>query len=306
MSSVMHITVCICTFKRPVLLQRLLHELDRQVSDGQFSYSIVVADNDSEESARHVVSEFVKSSSLQTRYCIEPRQNIALARNKALECCTGEFVAFIDDDEIPDRDWLSNLFKACNKHEVAGVLGPVMPRFEHEPPRWVRRGNFFERPTHDTGYRIGMWEARTGNVLFASAILDGLIEPFRSEFGTAGEDIDFFRRMMERGFIFLWCNEAVVHEVIPPERCTRKYLLRKALLRGSNFLKHPAERGLNLSKSFVAIPMYVMLLPVLFLAGHHHFMKYLVKLCDHTGRILMLLGIQLVREREPQKPNVSL
>src|SRR5690242_12242771 len=125
-----HITVCICTFKRPALLQRLLYELDRQISDGKFTYSLVVVDNDSEESARHVVSEFAKSSTHQTRYCVEPRQNIALARNKALDCCTGEFVAFIDDDEIPAGKWLGNLFNTCNAYGVAGVLGPVKPQFE--------------------------------------------------------------------------------------------------------------------------------------------------------------------------------
>ena len=38
-------------------------------------------------------------------------------------------------------------------------------------------------------------------------------------------------------------------------------------------------------------------LPVLFLAGHHHFMKYLVKLADHVGRLLASVGLNPVRER---------
>jgi len=293
-----HISVCICTFKRPTLLRRLLHELNRQVTEGQFSYSVVVADNDSSQSAKNVVSEFGASSSLQISYCVEPRQNIALARNKALGRSTGEFVAFIDDDEIPAQDWLCNLFKACNTYKVAGVLGPVKPQFEHEPPQWVLKGRFFDRPLHDTGYKMGMWECRTGNVLFVRKILEGVEEPFRSEFGTAGEDIDFFRRMMEKGCVFLWCNEAVVHEVVPPERCTRMYLLRKALLRGSNFIKHPTDRAMNLFKSFVAVPIYGLALPVLLLAGQHHFMKYLIKFCDHAGRIMTLLRINPVSERD--------
>lgn len=293
-----HISVCICTFKRPILLRRLLCALDHQITHGQFSYSVVVADNDSAQSASQVVSEFIASSSIETTYCVEPRQNIALTRNKALEAAKGEFVAFIDDDEIPARDWLCNLFKACNAHSVAGVLGPVKPLFEHAPPRWVQKGNFFDRPTHDTGYRIGMWEARTGNVLFVRSILDGVLEPFRLEFGTAGEDIDFFRRMMEKGDIFIWCNEAIVHELVPPERCTRIYLLRKALLRGSNFLKHPTDRRMNLFKSFVAVPLYGLALPFILCAGQHHFMKYLIKFCDHAGRILTLMRINPVSERD--------
>lgn len=297
-NSMQHVSVCICTYKRPELLKRLLEGLGEQDTGGLFTFSIVIVDNDRSESAKRVVEEFTAASSIRATYCVEPRQNIALARNKAIENAKGDFVAFIDDDEMPAAKWLSNLFTVRNAYNVAGVLGPVKPYFEHEPPQWVRKGNFFERPTYRTGYRIGMWEARTGNVLFVQSILDGVLEPFRSEFGTAGEDIDFFRRMMEKGDVFIWCDEAVVHELVPPERCTRKYVLRKSFLRGSNFLKHPTDRAKNLLKSFAAVPLYGMALPFILLAGEHHFMKYLVKFCDHSGRILTLLRMNPVRERD--------
>ncbi len=41
-----HISVCICTFKRTPLLKRLLQALEEQETDGLFTFSIVVADND--------------------------------------------------------------------------------------------------------------------------------------------------------------------------------------------------------------------------------------------------------------------
>ncbi len=294
-----HISVCICTYKRPVLLRRLLEELVKQDTGGLFTFSIVVVDNDHSESARRGVADFIAGSPIHVTYCVEPRQNIALARNKAIENAKGDFIAFIDDDEFPAAKWLWTLFTTRSAYGVAGVLGPVKPYFEHDPPRWVREGKFFDRPTHSTGYRLGMWESRTGNVLFVRSILDTVAEPFRSEFGTAGEDIDFFRRMMEKGNVFVWCKEAIVHELVPPERCTRAYLLRKALLRGSNFHKHPTDRGMNLVKSFVAVPLYGAALPFIFCAGQHHFMKYLIKFCDHAGRILTLIGMNPVSERDP-------
>ena len=294
-----HINVCVCTFKRPVMLRRLLEKLVGQDTNGLFSFSVVVADNDRSESARSTVESFVAgSSSVPIAYVVEPRQNIALARNKAVEHASGKFVAFIDDDEFPASDWLRNLITVCEQYGVAGVLGPVKPHFEHEPPDWVRRGRFYERPTHITGYRIGMWEARTGNVLFQRNILEGMSAPFREEFGTAGEDIDFFRRMMAKGDVFIWCDEAIVFEVVPPERCTRKYLVRKALLRGSNFLKHPTDRAKNFTKSIVAVPLYAMMLPLMFLTGDHQFVKTLVKFCDHAGRLLALIGLNPVTERD--------
>ena len=41
-------------------------------------------------------------SGCRVKYCVEPRQNIALARNKALQNAEGDLIAFIDDDEFPD------------------------------------------------------------------------------------------------------------------------------------------------------------------------------------------------------------
>ena len=79
-----HISVCICTLKRPQMLLRLLQALERQQIGEEFTFSVVVADNDSAESARESVEQFSRRSSLRIIYCVEPRQNIALARNKAL------------------------------------------------------------------------------------------------------------------------------------------------------------------------------------------------------------------------------
>ena len=297
-TSTQHISVCVCTYKRPHLLKRLLEKLCRQETSGLFTYSIVVADNDSLKSAGKVIADFSESSEIEIRYCVEPRQNIALARNRAIENARGDYVAFIDDDEFPADGWLRNLFMTCKTYNVAGVLGPVMPYFEHEPAQWLLDGKFFERPTYKTGYRISMSEARTGNVLFLRSILAGVKEPFRLEFGTGGEDIDFFARMMEKGDAFIWCNEAIVYELVTPERCTRQYFVRKALLRGKNILKIPTGRAGNLFKSLMAIPLYGVALPIIFLVGKHHlFMRYLIKFCDHAGRILALLHMNPVREK---------
>ena len=297
-TKVRHISVCICTYKRADFLRRLLENLENQRTDGLFTYSVVVSDNDNEESAREVVRAFSSTSCLHVTYCNEPRQNIALARNRALEHAEGDFVAFIDDDEFPAEAWLWNLFNAYQNGGADGVLGPVVPHFESDPPRWLVRGKFFDRPTHPSGYKLTWSEARTGNVLFRRDVLNSIDVPFRSQFSTAGEDMDFFRRLMEKGSAFIWCNEAVAFETIPPSRCKRSYLLKRAMLRGSNFPKHPADRLKNVVKSLIAVPCYAVALPILAVFGEHLFLKYLIKLLDHLSRLLAFLGLRLAIERE--------
>ncbi len=293
-----HITVCICTFKRAAMLRDLLDRLTNQITEGLFTYSVVVADNDSAQSAREVVDSFVSTSHLAVKYCFETEQNIALARNKAIENAYGDYIAFIDDDEFPVGDWLLNLYKTLTALDVAGVLGPVKPYFEVEPPTWVIKGKFFERPTHATGFRMSWTECRTGNVLFKKSILNEGEPPFRSKFDTAGEDVDFFRRMSAKGCVFVWNDEAVAYEVVPASRATRTYLLRRALLRGSNFSKHPTDKLKNGLTSLMAVPIYGLALPFLALFGQHVFIKYLIKFLDHFSRLMAFIGLRLVTQRQ--------
>jgi|SRR5579872_5816866 len=293
-----HITVCICTFKRPELLTRLLERLNTQRTEGSFTFSIVVADNDSERSAEHAVKNFCRENESQVLYCVEPKQNIAMVRNLAVRNATADLIAFIDDDELPGDEWLLVLFRAYKAGGVDGVLGPVKPRFEFEPPQWILKGRFFERPNHESGYQMTWAQCRTGNVLFRKRILDGMAEPFRPQFESAGEDMDFFRRLIDKGCKFIWCADAIVYELVPSSRCTRSFLLKRALLRGSNFPKHPADRLRNITRSIIAVPSYALALPILAILGHHMFLKYLVKLCDHTSRLLAFAGWSVVKERE--------
>jgi succinoglycan biosynthesis protein ExoM len=292
-----HVSVCVCTFLRPELLKRLLERLEQQQSEGRFSLSIVVTDNDSTRSAERVVHEFAATSKVAVTYSCESRQNIALARNDALKHATGDFVAFIDDDEFPENDWLAAMLRACEEYQAAGMLGPVRPHFEHAPPRWIVDGRFCERPEHRTGQVMEWEQCRTGNLLFRRRILDGMEEIFRPEFGTGGEDKDFFMRMTRQGHVFRWCNEGVVYETVPKERCERRYMLKRAMLRGRNILKHPVGRAGLVARSLIAAPAYLVMLPFTLMLGQHVFMKYCIKFCDHFGRILTLLGLNPVRER---------
>lgn len=293
-----HISVCICTFKRTDLLARLLNELGNQETRGLFSYSIVVADNDASRSAETIVSNAAATSPVPIKYCLEPRQNIALARNQVVANADGDYIAFVDDDEWPLADWLLRLFQTIETCNVAAALGPVKPSFEIPPPAWMIRGRFYERPSYPTGYKMHWSETRTGNVLFRKSILPSDEAPFRLEYDTGAEDVDFFRRMSNRGCEFVWCDEAIVYESVPASRCNRTYLLRRALLRGSIFAKHPTHRIRNAMKSLLAVPCYMLALPFLALLGQDYFFKYTIKICDHGSRLLAVLGLPLISNRK--------
>ena len=296
-----HISVCLCTYKRPDLLTRLLRELQNQETDNLFTYSIVVVDNDHNQSAKNTVAASKKKTSIAIKYYYELEQNIALARNKAVKNAKGNFIAFIDDDEFSANNWLLNLYKAYNKFKADGVLGPVKPHFDGNPPDWLIRGKFCERKSHNTGTVLHWDDTRTGNVLLNKTIFDDTDCKFDRRFGrSGGEDIDFFKKSIKSGRTFIWCNEAPVYETVPPERWKESYYLRTNLrIGGLNGERKRKENGKTklFIKVMVATMVYASVLPTSLIIGKHIFLKYLCKLTYNIGWFVGFWGNPLIRDR---------
>ncbi len=138
-----HISVCIATHKRNELLRKLILSLLPQKTDGLFSYSIIVVDNDKEEGAKKIVKEIIETKSMPIRYYSQPIKNIAITRNLAVDKSTGDYVAFIDDDEYPVSDWLYNLYVILKVYDCDIVNGSVNPYFVKNTSRWIIKSGFF-------------------------------------------------------------------------------------------------------------------------------------------------------------------
>lgn len=290
-----HICVCVCTYKRPEPLERLLVEMKRQQTGGLFTYSIVVTDNDKTRSAEAVVEKLRASLAVPVQYLVQPKRGIALARNMVVANANGEYLALIDDDEFPAGDWLLRMFLDCNQYNADGVLGPVIRHFDQTPPSWLVKTKLFTRPVYPTGVRVGWRESRTSNVLLHRRVIENDPQPFRPEF-RAGEDQDFFHRKIAQGYTFIWSADGIVYEVIPPARWKRMYSVRRALLQGACELQLPVFGPMSILKSALALPIYGVILPWTLLFGQHRFMTVLEKLSYHAGKLFKLVGIDLIRE----------
>ena len=124
------------------------------------------------------------------------------------------------------------------------------------------------------------------DALLHRRVVDDPDDRFRPEYGGGGEDVDFFRRAIAAGRRFVWCADAAVSETVPEENCNRRYLLKRALRRG----RHPYnQQAWPVATSVVAVPLYAIALPVLLLFGQHIFLRYLIKECDHLGRLFAVI-----------------
>ncbi len=229
------LTICVCTYRRLELLRRLLRSLERQVGVDHSRLEVVIVDNDELQSAASIAREFAARHS-RVRYVSETRRNIALARNTAVANARGGYIAFIDDDEVADPNWLSSLVKTAKRTDADCVFGPVLGEFPAGAARWLERGGFFSRRGPGREMIVDWREARTGNVLMNRDLFTVRGFQFDRRFGlSGGEDADLFRRMHSAGVRFAWSPDATIHEHVEPERLSLGYLLRRRYRGGAIF-----------------------------------------------------------------------
>jgi succinoglycan biosynthesis protein ExoM len=213
------------------LLQALAGDYGEQVDIG-----LVVIDNDSLGSAKSVVEAIRPAFRGPVTYSVEPRQGYASARNAAITAAAGaDFVAFIDDDEIPELGWLAKLHQAREEFAADVVAGAVVSDLPLEAPEWLRTSAAIdaEQPRLATGSEM-RWCA-TSNVLVSRRVLEGVTGGFDLRFDrTGGEDTHFFCRAYKAGFRIVWTNEARVRETIPLRRTRTRWILRRAARTGNN------------------------------------------------------------------------
>jgi len=298
-----HISVCVCTFHRDAMLARLLRMLAAQDASNLFQISVVVVDNDSAGPSRDLVLGLGKELGLQVKYEVEPVRTIAVARNHALRLAEGNFIAMIDDDEFPPSNWLLTMYRAIQTFDVDGVLGPVRPFFEQQPPAWLMRREFSGAPAYPTGTLLRWQQTYAGNALLKAEVCSKRNVRFDESYNIGGEDQVFFRSAMQAGCRFVAVEEGTIYEIVPPERWTKKYYLRRAIANGFNAHKAELTQAWSLSrittplKSVVAVCVYAVVLPFTPLLGDHVLVSILEKVGHHLSRLFATVHVQLLKER---------
>lgn len=233
--SPVRVAVCVATFRRRELLDQLLTGLSeltfRKMPAPEII--IVVVDNDSlrtaEDTCRTAMLPY------QTKYVVEPRRGIAQARNRAIsESENVDFLAFIDDDEVPSPIWLDELLWAQASFGADVVSGPVLPEFAADVPEWVRAGRFFDRPVHVSGRFLDVCNA--GNVLVRSEVFS-TVRAFDERFAlTGGEDTNFFQRVRQAGYTIVSSSDGIVRESVSRSRGNLGWLLRRGYQTGNSWV----------------------------------------------------------------------
>ena len=295
----MKTSLCIATYKRAERLAALLSDLEAQQ---RLPDEVIIVDNDPAGSARPVVEAHAATHrAFVLKYAIQPERGIAITRNLTVAMASGDWVAFIDDDERAPAAWLAQLLEAARRHQADGVLGPVVPVVPESAPGWIRRGSFYDFPRMQTGAIVPLNRLRFGNVILRGEPLRAEPGPFNVAYGLmTGEDGDLLSRMANKGAKIIWCDEAIVHEPVEPARLSFKWILRRALSGGQEFARKSLDGTYArvtllrrarlfvqaLAQMLVALALSVLTLP----AGRHRAAGWLVRASANLGKLSVFWG----------------
>src|SRR5690606_5741127 len=111
----MRIAICICTCERPAALRECLEAVDRALRAApprDAELALVVVDNRPDGRAAAVCDALGANLPCPLRFAEERERGVSFARNRAVSVALAagaELICFLDDDDIPDPDWLARL-----------------------------------------------------------------------------------------------------------------------------------------------------------------------------------------------------
>ncbi|MHB8593677.1 MAG: glycosyltransferase family 2 protein [Acidimicrobiales bacterium] len=235
------ITVVMPTYRRPEPLARALSALAAQRDPG-IPWDLIVVDNDPGEGATSTVDAVRPRFPVPLRLVREAGPGASHARNRGIAEATGDVIALIDDDVVPDETWLASLvlpIVAGRCHATTGRvdLDPTRPR-----PRWFDEegiGGYLarfdpgtvERAMPGDGCVLTCNAAFVAERLRATGGFDPRLGP-RGRTQLACEDNLVTRKFLAAGGIVHYMPTAVVTHDLPRTRLSIRYLLVRSYTQG--------------------------------------------------------------------------
>ena len=283
------VILCVPTYKRPVMLRRLLDAVAALQTDADLR--VLVADNDAENHAGFDLCNAMKGYRWPLTAVIAQRRGIAQVRNTLIEHALktdAAFIAMIDDDEWPAADWLDHFLSSAHQTKADVLQGSIL--------FGIGTGLEGHGDIRHASGPVAMLQG-AGNLLIRRAVLEEMPAPwFDPAFAlSGGEDREFFVRLGRAGKRFAWSDEARAHGDIPDTKDNLGWLLRRAYSVGNSdmrvLLKHGFEKG-GMPAELVKILGALVLSPLaaLMLAASPRRAVPLQKLFRAVGKFTALLG----------------
>lgn len=244
----MDFTVAIPTFNGAARLPLLLDRLQEQQDLQKYSCEVIIVDNNSTDQTKNVVESYQHRFCCTLKYCHEPKQGAAHARHLAIRESKSDLVGFLDDDNIPEPNWVKEAILFGGSHPHVGAFGSrIQGDFEIDPPQNFDKISFFLAIT-ELGDKPLIYSPQKKmlpptaglvvrkNVWIQYVSVNQFLSGPTTDINLNSEDLEILLDMQKAGYE-IWYNPLMkITHKIPAARLTRKGLLKT--IRGTGLARH--------------------------------------------------------------------
>lgn len=240
------LSVVIATYGEAPHLASVLQALADQTDK---CFDVVVVDNNEHPRARPICELFGE----RVAFLHFPRQGLSAARNAGIAATHGQYIAFLDDDGVPEPGWAAELQLGLRRYDCAAAGGRVELALDGCLPAWYPEGlrSLLAELRYDAidiaaitdlQYVVG------ANFCVARRSVDAM-GGFRLDLGRhgsslrSGEEVELCRRIMKSGGRVAFLAAAVVWHRIPSQKCTLGYVIRRSIWQGRSDARLEALHG---------------------------------------------------------------
>lgn len=227
----MKFSIAVCTYDRADVLDKAIDSLVNQTA-GRQAYEVIIVDNASQDETKAVAQRYLNRLNLY--YVYEARQGLSYARNRAIKCARGEYLAYIDDDIRLCPEWIDRVLFIIGDHAPDVFGGPIFPIYETGKPAWFL-DKYATVAWGEESHYLTRNEYLSGcNIIFKKELLEQL-GGFDSSFGMAGKALGYH----EEGELIgraVKSNPAL--KIYYDPQLVAYHLVRKAKMTVSWYIRH--------------------------------------------------------------------
>ena len=280
------IVIGVATYNRNESLANLLTHARNLITPDGCVINVVIADNNPDKKAFKIYSEFKENPGFELLYVHEPMPNIAAVRNSVLQKAVelkADYVAFIDDDEYPEPEWISELYRTMIEYKADGATSSPIQIVDGKKVQWSKHVALRK---NGSVRKICI----TNSVLFKIDVVTKSNIWFDTDFGLmTGEDVNFFSRATASGYKFVWCNKVLLYETLTSDRLTLEWQIDRAINNGYLKIFNHKKSGKNTTikyyKTLFDLNIFSMATILSFCLSKSVQRKCLMKLRDCFGKI---------------------
>ena len=114
------LSICVPMYNAASFIENLLKVIDRQKTE--YSFEVVLVDDGSKDQTAEIVSRYIAG---KKHFVLLRQENggAAVARNTALDHARGEYVSFVDSDDLISDDYIQALMSCAKANDADIVKG---------------------------------------------------------------------------------------------------------------------------------------------------------------------------------------